>query len=83
MKFDLKKIAEASVMLLKVFSIYLLVTWFFGVGLASMITLSKIFPETSTYQIGAVTGIITITLPILIISYWVLNEKLKKMDVKK
>lgn len=73
MKFDLKILAEVSMGIVFSFSVYLGVLWFLAVGLASMITLTGIIPIDPTFQIGAVTGVLTLCLPLLIGTYWLQN----------
>jgi hypothetical protein len=83
MKICLKDIAEASVSMLKVVTIYFSVTWFMCVGLASMIVLTGLTPSSPTMQIGAVVGILTLNIPVSLSSWYLLNTWCENVSKRK
>lgn len=73
----LKQVANFSNGIVLGVTIYFAIIWFLGVGLASLLTLSSIMPTKEHYVIGGVVGILTISLPLLLSTYFLQKVLLK------
>jgi hypothetical protein len=82
MNTGLHNLAKTSVKVLKAVAIYYSVFYFFGVGLASMIVLTRINPSTDSCEIGLMVGSFTLFLPIMWGVWYLLDGLLKDLDKK-